>query len=431
MKYQIDGQGVVSLPGSKSIAIRVLIIATFLREPVRITNFPRCEDCLTLLEALKELGFVCSGNDDSLTIIPPEKINPNPEIYIKDSAAALRFILFRLAGEEGLKGTVSFSSQLAERPLEPLIELINSMGGDAELTGRRITLKGSGSLSFTGKTGSLIGKYSEMSSQFLSGIIMSAPLFKKGFTIDIPYDQVSASYLDLTLSVMKSFGIDIPKDNNRLHISSEKNVYRSIKPLREFRIEEDFSSACYFWSIGALSSKPVGVRTESLSSQQPDFLFPEMLRKMGAEVTTERDKDSSKGFFITVRKDKLHGIRVNMKEMPDQVPTLAVLALFADSPTKITNISHLRYKESDRISSLITELRKIAADIRYEDGTLSIKPLKDLPSETTLNTKGDHRLVMAFTILTLAFKEIRLDLSEAVSKSFPGFFTKLREIIEN
>jgi 3-phosphoshikimate 1-carboxyvinyltransferase len=429
MNYKINGQGIISLPGSKSIAIRSLIIATLLREPLKLINFPQCNDCLTLQEALQELGFMTSRESNTLLLTPPEKINRQASLYIKDSAAALRFLAFRLAAEESFVGDISFSTQLAKRPLEPMIEIINSMGGNIILEGNRLLVKGSGSLEFNQATQKLSNKYAGLSSQFLSGILLSAPLYKKGLRVELPDNLVSTSYLELTWTVMKSFGMKVRKERNILHLSPRESHFPGYTSVKEFRIEEDFSSACYFWAIGALSREYVGIETEFLTSRQPDFSFLKLLQKMGAEVRIDSGDRKARKQSITVKAAQLNGIEVDMKDMPDQVPTLTVLALFAANPTKIRNISHLRCKESDRISALVTELRKIGAEIKYENETLYIEPLRVTVAAEELNTHEDHRLVMALSILTLVFKKLQLDSTKPVTKSFPGFFEKLKLVL--
>lgn len=419
MNRTIDGQGIVTLPGSKSIAIRALICSTFLKSTLRIINFPACRDCLTLLDAIQVLGFYPSATPEGLIINPSQKRRHHNELYIIDSAAAFRFLIFRLAGWKDLNTEIRLSSQLAGRPHEPLIEIIRALCGCIERDGDRFFIHGTRSLQFTREAQNLLNRHSTLTSQFISGLLLSAPLFKEGLSIEISPAQVSSTYLHLTLDVMDSFGIKHEWKGRKLSILTD-----SYQNPRTFKIEEDFSSACYFWTIGALSNRPVGVKTSIKSSKQADFGFLQILMKMGAIVKVSEAE-------ITVQGNELQGIDVDMGKMPDQVPTLAVLALFADSPTTISNVKHLRYKETDRIAALITELTRIGADAGYKEGILIIKPLKTDPPEVTLHTCHDHRLVMSFFILTLIFKQIRIDSPVAVSKSFPDFFSKLRFVTKN
>ncbi len=438
MKNKFNGQGIVTLPGSKSIAIRALIITSFFDTPLKLQNFPDCEDSLTLSLALLELGFSFERKGNDLTVIPAESYNLHPTIEIKDSAAALRFLLFRLAGWPDMLATVKITPQLEKRPLDPLVDIIRGIGGKIEKTDNSFTVKGSESLSLFNKNNAgifrdritrvihqlpfkksvlnILHKTAPISSQFLSGILLSFPIFKDGISLELKAEQVSASYITLTLKVMESFGIQAEREGNRITIPAQ-NYHNPGK----FRIEEDFSSACYFWAIGALSSKAVGVRTAARSSAQADFGFLKILENMGAQIIRGED-------YIAVQGKELHGIKTDMLQMPDQVLTLAVLALFADSPTEIRNIDQLRYKETDRITALIKELSKIGADIRYERKVLIIKPLTSTPVQSILNTYNDHRLVMSFSLLALIFEELKLDSGEGLNKSFPTFFDELADV---
>ena len=418
MKYNLNGQGIITLPGSKSIAIRTLIIASYLNTPLKISNFPTSEDALTLLNALQELGFKCLIEEDQVVVSPPEQINLEPEIEIRDSAAALRFLIFRLAGWSGMKARIRISQQLQKRPLDPLFKIIEAMGGSIFREGEMIRIRGRSALSFTPQTEKLLVENASLSSQFLSGILLSIPLLAKGIDLLLSAEQVSKPYIDLTLETMRAFGIEFQKEGNRVIIA-----HQGYTNPQTFQIEEDLSSACYFWALGALSDKPVGIKAEQITSQQADLRFLDLLQRIGAEVMIDNNA-------ITVRKRELRGIEVDMGDMPDQVPTLAVLALFASSPTGIKNIRHLRYKESDRISALVTELSRIGAELDYRDDILSIKPLQKEPQKNILHTYQDHRLVMAFSILTSIFPDLQLDSGEAVSKSFPGFFTQLEKVVK-
>ena len=341
MKYNLNGQGIITLPGSKSIAIRTLIIASYLNTPLKISNFPTSEDVLTLLNALQELGFKCLIEEDQVVVSPSEQINLEPEIEIRDSAAALRFLIFRLAGWSGMKARIRLSQQLQKRPLDPLFKIIEAMGGSIFREGEMIRIRGRSALSFTPQTEKLLVENASLSSQFLSGILLSIPLLAKGIDLLLSAEQVSKPYIDLTLETMRAFGIEFQKEGNRVIIA-----HQGYTNPQTFQIEEDLSSACYFWALGALSDKPVGIKAEQITSQQADLRFLDLLQRIGAEVMIDNNA-------ITVRKRELRGIEVDMGDMPDQVPTLAVLALFVSSPTRIKNIRHLRYKESDRISAKI------------------------------------------------------------------------------
>ncbi|MCB5230065.1 MAG: 3-phosphoshikimate 1-carboxyvinyltransferase [Candidatus Cloacimonas sp.] len=420
MKYRFEGQGVVSLPGSKSFAIRSLIISSFLNQPLLLKNFPKCNDTLTLISALKALGFLFSFPKDSeLLVTPPHTINLSPKIEIVDSAAALRFLLFRLSGIKEMQAEISLSPQLKKRPIEPLFDIIRSLGGIIEWSGETIIVKGTTPLTLTAKTKSLLTQYQQISSQFLSGLLLSSPLLQNDeLSLTIPPSQVSLPYLDISLAIMRDFGLLYKREGDTLTLDKNVRVYKSPKV---YTIEPDYSSACYFWALGALSANYVGVEVNKYCSVQGDFQFLSILEEMGAEV------EYADG-FISVKSGELKGIKRSMSDMPDQVPTLAVLALFAESTTQLYNIDFLRFKESDRIDSIIKGLSKLSPKSNYSKGVLTIYPLEKRPSKTTLNCYQDHRLVMAFSILSSIFPEVRIDDSSAVAKSFPNFFLELSKL---
>ena len=215
------------------------------------------------------------------------------------------------------------------------------------------------------------------------------------------------------------FAIDIIADfdGRRIFIQAGQKY----NDLAEYFIEPDYSSACYFWTLGALSKSVVSTNIINKVSLQPDYKFLTILENIGANIIFKKDK-------ISVSRGKLKSITVDMKNMPDQVPTLAVLALFADSKTTITNIEHLKFKESNRIEALITELSRIGAKIQYENGILTINPLDKIPGNITLNTCYDHRLVMAFHILKIIFPQISITNTSSINKSYPNFLVDIKSL---
>ena len=216
---------------------------------------------------------------------------------------------------------------------------------------------------------------------------------------------------------MKDFGIESEFKRNRIFISTHQDY---VNP-GEYYVEPDFSSACYFWTLGALSSFPIYTEGNKQMNIQPDFQFLKILRKIGANV-------QFKSNYISVERGKLMGIDIDMKDVPDQVPTLAIISLFAESPTKIKNIHHLKYKESNRISCLISELQKIGCNIRYEKEVLIIHPLKKKPSNKKLRSHQDHRLVMAFYILKSKFPYLSISDEQVVKKSYPDFIAQFNSL---
>lgn len=221
----------------------------------------------------------------------------------------------------------------------------------------------------------------------------------------------------MTIKIMQDFGVIVDFDGSRIFIQSGQEYNN----LNEYYIEPDFSSACYFWALGALSKSAVSTNTIEQSSLQTDFNFLTILKKIGAKIEVKKD-------VISVCRNKIKGITIDMMDMPDQVPTLAVIALFADTKTIIKNIEHLQYKESNRINALVEELSRIGANVSYNKGALVITPLNKIPGSITLNSHHDHRLVMAFHILKLIFPQISITGSPSVEKSYPDFLKDIKSI---
>jgi len=257
----------------------------------------------------------------------------------------------------------------------------------------------------------------DISSQFISSLLLIAPSYKNDLELFLEGEVVSRSYIDMTIMIMRDFGVIVDFDGKRIFIKAGQKY----NDLEEYKIEPDYSSACYFWALGALSRSVVSTNTINTTSLQPDYKFLTILINIGTKIEIEKDK-------ICVSHGKLKGISVDMRDMPDQVPTLAVLALFADSKTTITNIEHLKYKESNRIEALITELSRIGADINYKNGTLTTNPLNHIPEVITLNTYKDHRLVMAFHILKILFPQISINNTSSVDKSYPNFLDDVKSL---
>jgi len=409
-----DKEIILSISGSKSILNRILIMATYLKEPLTINNFSNCGDVVVMLNILHNLGFSSSIETNRCTIIPPKTLKDKVKLHIVDAGTVYRFLLARLAGWQGLESEVTISPQLSARPINPLIQLLKENGAELsfdeviQISGKKIN-----SIS-----GELCGK---ISSQFISAIMLLAPVLKNGVELRFITKPVSYSYLELTKEVLLMFGIVVDLTENSLTIAGDQKI---ISPST-ITVEPDYSSACYFWALGALSKIPLGIKILVENSKQADFYFWKILHKMGAEVIQTANQ-------ILIKKKNLSGIDIDMRNMPDQVPTLAVLALFAKGATTIRGIDHLKYKESNRIDALVKELSKLGVIIEYKDSILTINPITTkIPKGILLHCYDDHRLVMVFSLLTLIYPFIGIDDGAAVTKSFPDFFKHWEELSEN
>jgi len=413
MNIRHNFNGVIELEGSKSILNRILLLSTFLNKPFQVGSFSSALDIITLSENLQLLGFKITSEKERTVIIPPEVFNEGTKLYIRDSATALRFLLARLAFCPGLKCQIDVSPQLKKRPIQSLIDILKQQS--IEFDSQVFPLKFKG-----GKfTGGRIEIPPSISSQYASALLLSAPALTSDLLLKLSPEQVSSSYIDLTLDILEKFSIQVERTGEELLVKAGQIP----KAPALFEVEPDCSSATYFLALGALTEGCVKVSFPA-DSRQPDFQFSNLLGKMGVQVVFDKG-------YAFAEKAELKGVEVNMSRMPDQVPTLAVLALFADSATRITGIEHLQYKESNRLQALLQELPKLGAELNYVDGTLFIDPLRKPPAKCKLNTASDHRLVMAFSLLEMIYPQIEVTGKSAVEKSFPQFHSQLKIVADN
>jgi len=394
----------ISVPASKSILNRLLIIATLMDQPLKFRNFSDCEDIKTMTENIVRFGFEIIWNDDYYTICKTHEPAENIELFIKDSATALRFLLARTVIMEGHTITIDASYQLKQRPHKLFLQKLKTLGADFSRETFPIKVKG------TSPVGGLVVIEADVSSQFISAIMLIAPAMKNDLKIVLKNHIVSGGYIALTANIMQRFGIKISFDKDVILIPAGQK-YRQEEI---FEVEPDYSSAAYFWAIGANSPNWIAIKPSTENSLQPDFEFLKILKKMGANVRKEKN-------LVMIKKGNLKGVTVDMNRMPDQVPTLAVLAIFASSPTRITNIEHLRFKESNRIESIISEFRKLNIKIEYENQKLTIYPAKIQNSSELLSSHADHRIAMALYVLKYFCPGIKIDNIECVNKSNPQF----------
>ena len=414
MDINLNLSGTVNLEGSKSIINRLLIITTYLTKPIEIINYSTCNDVKTLENNLKLMGIRFEKNNGNVTIYPRETKLQNKLYYISDSGTAYRFLLARLAALEKYKTSLEISYSLKKRPSKILFDALNKLG--ASLKTGKYPIEIFGKKLYGGK----LKIDSTVSSQYASAILLISPYFKNDLELSLGDDIVSFSYLLMTLKIMKKFGIKYFWGENMVIIPSGQ----SYQNLDSFEVEPDFSSASYFAAIGALSPKGVFIKFNGRSSLQPDYKIFKILKGFGAYISYNDNG-------ILIKKDKLEGQELDLRDSPDIVPTIAILSLFARSKTVIKNIQHLKYKESNRIISLLTQIKKIGADIHYVNDKLIINPLKNEPPRVLLKTFLDHRMVMSFSILKAIFPQIDVENPHLISKSYPNFYDVLSNLKQN
>ncbi|HUH67002.1 MAG TPA: 3-phosphoshikimate 1-carboxyvinyltransferase [Syntrophales bacterium] len=405
------------VPGSKSYTQRALVVASLAEGKTHLTNALISEDTRHLMEALRFLGagIDVSGNEISVTGTQGRIHNPGRVLSLGNNGTALRFLTTLVALGNG-RFTLDGSSRLRERPVGPLLDALSMLGvysksrrgcPPVEIDARGIN---GGSVTFPDVE----------SSQYISSLLISSPYAKSDIGIALAGRTVSEPYIGMTVDVIKRFGGDvIAKEENFFKIRSGRH-YRGLRYI----IEGDASSASYFFLAAAVCGGRVRVVGIDPASLQGDIGIIPVMENLGCSVV-RGDR------WVDVTGGSLHegNMVFDMGNMPDMVPTLAVLGAFRRGRTTITNVSHLRIKESDRISALVNELKKIGADAGETADGLVVGGGKLHGAD--IETYNDHRIAMSFAIAGLAVPGIRITDRRCVAKSFPGFWDELARLRED
>jgi 3-phosphoshikimate 1-carboxyvinyltransferase len=365
------------------------------------------------MSALRMLGISLEVNPDSVVVNGCNGTfndRENTVLDLNNSGTSLR-LLAPLALLCRYPVTLTGSSRMQERPIGPLAEALQTLGGSIQFLKNEgyPPLRVSGHLQ--GGTAVIEGS---ISSQFISSILIAAPYAVTETEVIIPSPPVSGSYLDITLEVMQAFGVGVKREGYTRFLVSNKRRYTG----RKYAIEGDYSSSSYFFAIAAICGGRMTVKNLEPGSVQGDRRFPDILASMGCTVTYS-------GNEVTVeRSGKLHGITVDMSTSPDTVQTLCMVAAMADTPTTITGISHLKFKESDRITSTAERLKSLGGDVQVGVDRITINPAP--LHGGVIDPENDHRTAMSFAVLGLCVGGITIANAECVNKSFPEFWNVIR-----
>lgn len=367
-----------------------------------------------MVQALAALGIDVDWNpaQETIQLVGCEGriLSPGADLYVANSGTTVRFLTPLVALGEGrfrLDGT----PRMRERPIGDLLDGLGQLGVDVQ------SELGTGCppvvVRARGLAGGSASIRADVSSQFLSGLLLSAPLARTPVTLSIRGEQVSEPYVRMTLAVMACFGVQVVTTDARQFRIPRDSGYVG----REYFIEPDASGASYFFGAAAITGGEVTVRGLSRASLQGDVAFVDLLARMGCEVLDQADG-------ITVRGGALAGIEADMGDISDTVQTLAVVALFARGPTTIRGVAHIRHKETDRIGALATELRKLGGTVdEFADG------LRITPGElhaATLATYDDHRMAMSLALAGLRVPGVVIMHPECTAKTYPRFFDDLQ-----
>lgn len=409
----------INIPGSKSITNRALILASLSENPVIIKNPLFSDDTVYMIEGLKTLGNNIEISSDKKTIkVRGNKTREfgNQKIFVGNAGTVMRFLVSYIASGKG-EIIVEGSSRMNERPIGELVDSMRELGAEIEYLQKegypplKISAKGISktSVHVSGKN----------SSQYLSSVLLSASYFEKGLDIVVSSDIISKPYVNMTLKMIEQFGgkIEITSTGYKILPSKYNN-------LPEYSIEGDMSSASYFLAAAFITKSRIKINNFFAESIQGDYKLLDILKNNGLKIIEQK-----KDYIIAKGAENYSGFNLNLNDTPDIVPTLAVTALFADSPTVINDVESLRVKECDRISALCTEIKKLNGNIiEYQDGFKIIpKPFSEYKG-CDITTYDDHRIAMSFTVAGLKISGINILNPKCVSKTFPQFFDEFEKI---
>jgi 3-phosphoshikimate 1-carboxyvinyltransferase len=398
----------VRVPGSKSYTHRTLIAAALADGRCTVKGALRSQDTLLTLAALEKMGADVSDHEDAIEIQGLSgRFRPCEEdIYLANSGTSMRL----LAGVAALgQGAYRFTGtpRMYHRPIGHLLDALNRLGIAAR------SLEGSGCppVEIPGgqAAGGAVAINCSVSSQFLSALLLMAPCTPKGMDITVSHGPVSKPYVDMTVEILDRFGIRVAREGYTRFEIAGNQVYRA----GDYAVAPDASQAGYFWGAAAISGGSVTVEGIKMDSTQGDVGLARVFEQMGCRV----DHDPQ---GITVTGGNLHAVTVDMADMPDMVPTLAVVAAFAAGTTVIENVSHLKAKECDRLAATCAELRKMGVDAVADDNRLRVTGGK--PQGASIDTYDDHRIAMSFAMAGLAVSGVKIQNPACVEKSFPTFW---------
>jgi 3-phosphoshikimate 1-carboxyvinyltransferase len=409
-------RGTIRPPGSKSITNRALVCAALADGVSTLSGALDSEDTRVMIDSLGRLGIRAQASDGGRTLkvhgcggrIPADRA----DLYIANSGTSVRFLTALVALGDGtyrLDGT----PRMRERPIQDLLDGLSQLGVDA------VSETASGCppviVRAAGLRGGAAHVRGDISSQFLSGLLLAAPYAVQSVTLAVDGELVSRPYVELTLAVMRTFGVTVDAGDFR-RFEIPRRHYAATK----YGVEPDASAASYFFAAAAVTGGEVTVEGIGRESLQGDIRFCDCLEQMGCEVRFQ-------GNQTTVVGRPLSGIEVNMNAISDTVQTLASVALFAEGPTTITGVGHIRHKETDRIGNLAIELRKLGALVEELPDGLRITPAALRGAE--IETYDDHRMAMSLALVGLRVPGVVVLDPRCTEKTYPGFFRDLSVLL--
>lgn len=411
--------GEVTVPGSKSLSNRALLLAAMAVGTTKVTNLLDSDDIRHMLTALKKLGVnyqlsTCKTICEVTGVGGIFKTDGQLDFFLGNAGTAMRPLCAALAMSQG-DYILGGEPRMEERPIGSLVDSLRAAGADITY----LKNQGYPPLQISGKPlfAESIAIDGSISSQFLTALLMVAPLFETDTLITVSGELVSKPYIAITLSIMKHFGIEVQNNNFASFQVKGRQCYQS---PGQYMVEGDASSASYFLAAGAIKGGQVLVRGVGRKSVQGDIRFADVLEKMGAKVIWHDDA-------IEIHGAPLMGVDLDLNHIPDAAMTIATTALFAKGKTAIRNIYNWRVKETDRLAAMATELRKLGVTVVEGEDFIEIEPVERLQL-AEIDTYNDHRIAMCFSLIALSDTAVVINDPGCTAKTFPDYFSRFASI---
>ena len=403
--------GKMSCPTNKSYTHRAVFVASLAKGQSRIENVLRSADTNATIQACKNFGTEIIGEESILEIKKNTENIQVAKIDVANSGTTIRIataIASLVDGESTLTGDAS----IQKRPMQPLLDALESMGAKCTSNDGKPPITVNGVI-----TGGEIKIPGNISSQFISAILIVAPLTEKGITLEIDGELVSKPYLDATIATMKKFGVDVQTIEQYKKYSIPKQQYSGT----DFVIPSDFSSLALLLSAAVLLGEDLSIEVKIEDLPQGDKAFLDILKSLGIDVKINDE------LVTVVSPEKLDGGRFDLSNTPDLLPPLAILALKSKEPIEIFNVKHARFKETDRIKIICRELKKIGLKVDEREDGMTLEHNGELVG-TSFDSESDHRLFMAFCIAGMYVGECTVSDPESVAVSYPNFVSEINKV---
>ena len=419
----MSAHGTVRLPGSKSISNRVLLLAALAQGETVVRDLLHSDDTERMLDALRLLGVAVESLGDNayrVTGCGGDFANKDAKLFLGNAGTAFRPLTAALALSGG-SYELSGVPRMHERPIGDLVDALRQLGADIQYLG----IEGFPPLRIAPSVllGDVVQVRGDVSSQFLTGLLMALPLLKQTVSVEVVGDLISKPYIEITLAMMARFGVTVERQGwQRFVFFAGQQQYQSPGTIH---VEGDASSASYFLTAGAIGAGPLRVEGVGKTSVQGDVRFAEALEKMGAVIIMGDNWMEARA----PQSGRLKAIDLDCNHIPDAAMTLAVAALFADGTTTLRNIASWRVKETDRIAAMATELRKVGATVEEGADYIRITPPVQI-KHAAIDTYDDHRMAMCFSLAAFGGAGVRINDPKCVAKTFPDYFAEFAKVTQ-